>query len=54
MAEEVVGTSSYSVAETQRIRTVDNFAFYLYVMTRNGSRSYLRKYGHKNTSTWTN
>ena len=48
MAEEVVGDVFIQVwQKRKRIRTVENFAFYLYVMTRNGSRSYLRKYGHK-------
>ena len=48
MAEEVVGDVFIQVwQKRKRMRTVENFAFYLYVMTRNSSRSYLRKYGHK-------
>lgn len=48
MAEEVVGDVFIQVwQKRKRIRTVENFAFYLYVMTRNSSRSYLRKYGQK-------
>jgi len=48
MAEEVVGDVFIQVCQKRKhIRTVENFAFYLYVMARNGSRSYLRKYGHK-------
>ena len=48
MAEEVVGDVFIQVwQKRKRIRTVENFSFYLYVMTRNSSRSYLRKYGQK-------
>jgi len=48
MAEEVVGDVFIQVwQKRKRVRTVENFSFYLYVMTRNSSRSYLRKYGRK-------
>ena len=48
MAEEVVGDVFIQVwQKRKRVRTVENFSFYLYVMTRNSSRSYLRKYGQK-------
>jgi RNA polymerase sigma-70 factor (family 1) len=47
-AEEVVGDVFIQVwRKRSRIRTVENFRFYLYVMTKNISRSYLRKYGNK-------
>ena len=48
MAEEVVGDVFIRVWQKRtRIRSIENLAFYLYVMTRNSSRSYLRKYGQK-------
>jgi RNA polymerase sigma-70 factor (ECF subfamily) len=47
-AEEVVGDVFIQVWRKRvRIRSLENFSFYLYVMTKNISRSYLRRYGHK-------
>jgi RNA polymerase sigma-70 factor (family 1) len=47
-AEEVVGDVFIQVwRKRARIRSLENFAFYLYVMTKNISRSYLRKFGNR-------
>jgi RNA polymerase sigma-70 factor (family 1) len=47
-AEEVVGDVFIQVwRKRARIRSLENFPFYLYVMTKNISRSYLRKWGNK-------
>jgi RNA polymerase sigma-70 factor (family 1) len=48
MAEEVVEDVFIKVWQKRSaIRSLDHFPFYLYTMTKNGSRSYLRKFGHK-------
>lgn len=45
MAEEVVGDVFIQVWQKRvRIRTVENLPFYLYMMTRNRARSYLRSF----------
>lgn len=45
-AEEVVADVFIQVWQKRlRMATVENFTFYLYMMTKNISRSYLRKYG---------
>jgi RNA polymerase sigma-70 factor (family 1) len=48
MAEEVVEDVFIKVWQKRSaVRSLENFPFYLYTMTKNGSRSYLRKFGHK-------
>lgn len=48
MAEEVVEDVFIQVwQKRERMRTVEKFSFYLYMMTRNIGRSHLRKYGAK-------
>ncbi len=48
MAEEVVEDVFIKVWKKRiQLSKVENFTFYLYVMTKNRSRDYLRKYGNK-------
>ena len=48
MAEEVVEDVFIKVwKKREQVGKIENFTFYLYVMTKNSSRDYLRKYGNK-------
>jgi RNA polymerase sigma-70 factor (ECF subfamily) len=48
MAEEVVEDVFIKVWKKRtQLGKIENFTFYLYVMTKNCSRDYLRKYGNK-------
>ncbi|HEY4936311.1 MAG TPA: RNA polymerase sigma-70 factor [Puia sp.] len=48
MAEEVVEDVFIKVWKKRiQLGRIENFTFYLYVMTKNCSRDYLRKYGNK-------
>jgi RNA polymerase sigma-70 factor (family 1) len=48
MAEEVVEDVFIKIWKKRvQLSKIENFTFYLYVMTKNGSRDYLRKYGNK-------
>jgi RNA polymerase sigma-70 factor (family 1) len=48
MAEEVVEDVFIKVwKKREQAGKIENFTFYLYVMTKNSSRDYLRKYGNK-------
>jgi len=48
MAEEVVEDVFIKVWKKRvQLRKIENLTFYLYVMTKNCSRDYLRKYGNK-------
>jgi RNA polymerase sigma-70 factor (ECF subfamily) len=48
MAEEVVEDVFIKVwKKREQLRKIENFTFYLYVMTKNSSRDYLRKYGNR-------
>jgi RNA polymerase sigma-70 factor (family 1) len=48
MAEEVVEDVFIKVWKKRlQVCKIENFTFYLYVMTKNSSRDYLRKYGNK-------
>jgi RNA polymerase sigma-70 factor (family 1) len=48
MAEEVVVDVFIKVWKKRvQLSRIENFTYYLYVMTKNSSRDYLRKYGNK-------